>query len=62
MPPLLLLMNKYYADCLLLSFPFQQHTPKKNGANKRKKEKRLVDSIISLHFGIDQPSVAYQSW
>jgi hypothetical protein len=29
---------------------------------KKEKKKRLVDAIIFLHFGIDQPSVAYRSW
>ncbi len=49
MPPLLLLMNKYYVDCLLLSFPFQQHAPKQICANKRK-GKKIEGWLIQLFF------------
>jgi hypothetical protein len=49
MPPLLLPMNKYYTDCSLLSFPFQQHAPKKFVLTKeRKKEKQ--GRLIQLFF------------
>jgi len=49
MPPVLLPMNKYYTDCLLLSFPFQQHAPKKFVLTKeRKKEKQ--GRLIQLFF------------